>query len=89
MHIIQSNSRTSTHWKLNLEEGKVQSAVAAGAGMDDSHGSDDPASDPLLNILTNKISDSGEWKLSDQTSCGSQCKTATKKTSDRGCVTNI
>ena len=31
MHVIQSNSRTSTHWKLNVDTGTVQSAAEMGS----------------------------------------------------------
>lgn len=83
MHIIQSNSRTSTHhWRLNVEEGKVQAAVADSSLNTGLPGYGDVPDDPLLSILTNKVtSESGEWQLSADSSCKEDCK---KKSN--GCV---
>ena len=56
MHVMNSNSKTSTHWKLNLDAGKVQSAAVADDSLTDG--------DPLMSILTNKVTDrDGQWKL--------------------------
>ena len=81
MHVINTNSRTSTHWKLNLEAGKVQTAVAAG-GTDG--GADDilATTDPLMNILTNKVSlGNGGWKLEAEDTCSENCQ---KHLADKG-----
>lgn len=64
MHIIQTNSRTSTHWKLNMETGTVQTAAAA-----------DNDDDPMLSILTNKIPlAQGGWKLQAEDTCNHECQ---------------
>ena len=82
MHIINTNSRTSTHWKLDIGSGKVQAAVAAGGveGIEDSV--EDPLlRDPLLAILTNKVStENGEWRLEPEAVCTEEC--SKKKKSD-------
>ncbi|XP_067658676.1 uncharacterized protein [Haliotis asinina] len=61
MHIVNSNSRSSTgsnHWKLNPIEGKVVQAsdemTVRGTKQDD---------DALMDILTNKIYENGEWRV--------------------------
>ncbi len=81
MHIINTNSRTSTHWRLNSENGKVQVAVAAGGNSHTvGEGDSEPSTeDPLMSILTSRITlENGEWKLeaepdSISESCNSQC----------------
>ena len=77
LHIIQTNSRTSTHhWKLNVEEGKVQAAAPAGGSASPSspsHGLDVVADDPLFSILTNKVTMNGEWKLDGDQTCRENC----------------
>ena len=71
MHIVHTNSRTSTHWKLNVETGKVQTATAA-AGSDD-QGSES-IEDPLMSILTKKIPlYNGGWKLEAEQTCADDC----------------
>ena len=77
MHIINTNSRTSTHWKLDVGSGKVQAAVAAGGeGLEG-----DSVEDPLLAILTNKVStENGEWRLEPEPVCTEEC--SKKKKSD-------
>lgn len=58
MHIVNSNSRSSTgsnHWRLNQEEGKV-----VPADENDEKRTDDE----LMGILTLKvIEEDGEWKV--------------------------
>ena len=75
MHIIQSNSRTSTHhWRLNVEEGKVQAAVADSSLNSGLPGYNDVPDDPLLSILTNKVTlETGEWQLLAESSCKEGC----------------
>lgn len=54
LHIVNSNTRVgSNHWKLNLNEGKVVQAT------DDSPENQDD----LMNILTDKMYENGEWKV--------------------------
>lgn len=56
MHVITSNSKTSTYWKLNSDLGKVQSASAAEESSIDN--------DPLMSILTSKVTTKdGQWTL--------------------------
>ena len=84
MHLIHTNSRSSTHWKLNLQSGKVQTAVAvAAAGREDvtARHPDDLADDHLFSILTSKVSmENGEWKLESANigACTSECRQAKK-----------
>ena len=66
MHIINSNSRTSTHWKLNSENGKVQTAMAAGGDSD--------FEDPLMSILATRATfGNGEWRLDASQVCSENC----------------
>ena len=74
MHIIQSNSRTSTHhWRLNVEEGKVQQAAVADSSLN--RGFPGYNDDPVLSILTNnKVTlETGEWQLLAESSCKEGC----------------
>ena len=55
MHIVNSNSKSSVgsnHWKLNLDEGKVVQTEENGGN-----------SDSVMNILTNKVIENGQWKI--------------------------
>lgn len=57
MHIVNSNSRSSTgsnHWRLNHEEGKV-----VPADENDEKRTDDE----LMGILTLKVVEDGEWRV--------------------------
>ena len=85
MHIINTNSRTSTHWKLNFDSGKVQTAAAA-VGADDELAS----ADPLMSILTNKVTlGNGGWKLEGENSCTENChKQMTTEKSDNESVSS-
>ncbi|KAI0238487.1 hypothetical protein LSAT2_010786 [Lamellibrachia satsuma] len=83
MHLIHTNSRSSTHWKLNLQSGKVQTAVAVAASREDVTAGhpDDLADDHLFSILTSRVSmENGEWKLESGNvgSCTSECRQAKK-----------
>ena len=72
LHIVHTNSRTSTHWKLNVDTGKVQTATAA-AGTDET--SSDSMEDPLMSILTKKIPlNNGGWKLEAEQTCAEDCQ---------------
>ncbi len=75
LHIIQSNSRTSTHhWRLNVEEGKVQAAVADSSLDSGLPGFGDVPDDPLLSLLTNKVAlETGGWQLLADSSCKEDC----------------
>ena len=68
MQIIHTNSRTSTHWKLNVESGKVQAAIAADTSQE--------PEDPLLSLLTNKVLlENGEWRLEgEEPTCNDSCQ---------------
>ena len=56
LHIVNSNTRVgSNHWKLNVDEGKV---IQATEDVTDSQNNDD-----MMNILTDKIYENGEWKV--------------------------
>ena len=79
MHLIHTNSRSSTHWKLNLQSGKVQTVAAGGrvaVGGTARH-TDDLADYHLFSILTSKVAmQNGEWKLESANvdSCSSDCR---------------
>ena len=76
MHILNTNSRTSTHWKLNAESGKVQAAMAASGEGD----SDGIFEDPLMSILTSKVTlDNGEWRLDARPVCSHDCQRREKQ----------
>ncbi|CAG2213320.1 unnamed protein product [Mytilus edulis] len=65
MHLVNSNTRVgSNHWKLNVDEGKV---VQASDEVSDSQNQDD-----LMNILTDKVYENGEWKIEKRKKC-SKC----------------
>ncbi|XP_060062483.1 uncharacterized protein LOC132543044 [Ylistrum balloti] len=61
MHIVSSNSRSSTganHWRLNADEGKVVQAEESD--------SDGFTEDGLMTILTRKVTENGEWRVEDE-----------------------
>ena len=73
MHIINSNSRSSTgsnHWKLNVDEGKVIQAHS-----DDSENKITNDDTNMMQILTTKQSSSGEWTVSDHNAYNRPCET--------------
>lgn len=83
MHIL--NTRTTTHWKLNSETGKVQSATPLVADGESSSLELPPGAathDPLMSLLTKKIQlENGEWKLeADEPTCNQE--TCQKVTAD-------
>ncbi|XP_013385892.1 tetratricopeptide repeat protein 17 [Lingula anatina] len=70
MHIINSNSRTSSHWRLNFDEGKV---VTDEKPQD--NGLRKPDEDLMLNILTTaRVSKDGEWVLEMEQGHCADCK---------------
>jgi tetratricopeptide (TPR) repeat protein len=70
VHVLNTNSRTSTHWKLNPDSGKVEVAALAASG--DGTGL---VADPLLNILTSRVElANGEWKLESEQTCYENCR---------------
>ena len=74
MHILSTNSRTSTHhWKLNVAEDKVQAAPLASPDEAGEHLLDGIPVDPMLSILTNKVTLNGEWKLDGEATCHEDC----------------
>ena len=85
LHIINTNQRTSTHWKLNPDEGKVQATVADGSISDDFFMTGSIGDDVLMNILTNKIIDeNGDWKLDGENVCNDNCKNTASKNEEGG-----
>lgn len=64
VHVLQTNSRTSTHWKLNLEEDRIVDSTASSLSE----------VDPIMSILTSKIivNDEGEWRLVEEGSCSAE-----------------
>lgn len=82
MHIIQSNQRTSTHWKLSggrvieassaLVSDSSEDASDLNPGLDSNNvglAAVTSESDPLLSILTNKVTFDGGWKLDGEQAC--------------------
>jgi len=79
VHILHTNSRTSTHWKLNAASGMVEAVPLAAAGKSDGGAASTAESgassdlvgphgiyDPLMNILiTSRVAlrSNGEWRL--------------------------
>lgn len=62
-HILQSNSRTSNLWKLNIEEDKIVEAshfprIVTLAGMSNEHVTD---GDQIFNIITSTIHYGKTW----------------------------
>lgn len=75
IHIIQSNSRTSNHhWKLDTDEGKVIAMPNMVRDDNEKIEFGFVNDDPLLSILTNKITTNGEWRLEGgEPSCSDDC----------------
>ena len=62
-HILHSNSKTSTLWKLNIEEGKIVGAnhfprIVTLPGMSNEHVTD---SDQIFNIITSTVHYGKTW----------------------------
>jgi len=76
LHLVNTNSRTSTHWKLNRDSGMVEDVVAMAASGDSGSGL---ADDPLLSLLANRVeTPDGEWKLEagSSSSCYANCRSS-------------
>ncbi|CAH1775249.1 unnamed protein product [Owenia fusiformis] len=76
MHILNTNSRTSTHWKLNIEAGKVQSVTStvADSELDDHQNSENNSDDRIFDILTNKKIIHGKWTIEGEDNECMQCE---------------
>jgi len=81
VHVLDTNSRTSTHWRLNADTGKVEVAALA-ADSDANSAIVAFPNDPMLNMLTNRVSlANGEWKLeAEPPSCYDSCSNHEKPT---------
>jgi len=91
VHLVNSNSRTSTHWKLNIESGKVEDVVAMAASGDDlGSGITD---DPLLSLLASRVATpEGEWRLdagSSASSCYAGCRSSSLKAENNSSVRSV
>ena len=67
VHIVNSNSRSSVganHWRLNIEDGKIQHETESPAGNSESLGND-----RMFSILTNKKIENGQWLVDGHTEC--------------------
>lgn len=75
VHLVNTNSRTSTHWKLNRDSGKVEDVVAMAASGDPVAGL---ADDPLLSLLASRVATpEGEWKLeANSPACHASCRSS-------------
>lgn len=56
-HVLQSNSRTSTVWKLNIEDGKIVDGNVVDPVLSGPEGKEDPA----FNIITSTIHYGRSW----------------------------
>ncbi|XP_046391209.1 tetratricopeptide repeat protein 17-like [Ischnura elegans] len=85
-HILQSNSRTSTYWKLNPEEGKIVEAsqfpkIVTLPGINDEQPTIDD--DPIFNIITSTVHFGTAWtKRSVEYYC-TDCQSVSPKAYDR------
>lgn len=87
LHVLDTNTRSSTHWKLNAVSGKVEALAAGGGGSGDgrgvSHFGWDPEDDHVMTMLTNRIPmENGEWKLEAEPSCSENCQRSAKTGDD-------
>ena len=76
VHLVNTNSRTSTHWKLNRDSGRVEDVVAMAASGD---AESTVADDRLLNLLASRVATpEGEWRLEadSMSSCYSSCRSS-------------
>jgi hypothetical protein len=75
VHVLDTSSRTSTHWRLNADTGKVEVAALAADGDAYSPTVGYP-DDPLLSMLTSRVSlANGEWRLeAEPPSCHDSCR---------------
>lgn len=72
VHVLHTNTRTSTHWRLNSLSGKVEAVPLAAAG---GAAGDLTADDHLMTVLTSRIPlENGEWKLEAEPSCYENCQ---------------
>ena len=79
VHVLDTNSRTSTHWRLNADTGKVEIAALA-ADSDANSAIVAFPNDPMLSMLASRVSlANGEWKLeADPPSCYDSCSSHEK-----------
>lgn len=86
VHVLHTNSRTSTHWKLNAQSGKVEVApmVAAGRLESEMEGDGSLFSDPLLNILVSShlSMKDGEWRIEANPGCYERCSSESNRVAD-------
>ena len=68
VHVLHTSSRTSTHWRLNAQSGRVEAdPPLAASGCSGEEEGDGPA-DPLMEMLVNNrvnVKD-GEWRLTER-----------------------
>ncbi|KAG8224221.1 hypothetical protein J437_LFUL002677 [Ladona fulva] len=85
-HVLQSNSRTFTYWKLNAEEGKIVEAsqfpkIVTLPGVNEEQTTIDD--DPIFNIITSTVHFGTAWtKRSVEYYC-TDCQSMNPKTYDR------
>ncbi|PSN34156.1 hypothetical protein C0J52_10061 [Blattella germanica] len=84
-HILQSNSRTSTLWKLNIEEGKIVEAshfprIVTLPGINNEHVTD---SDQIFNIITSTIHYGKTWTKQSLEYYCTDCQAINFSTSDK------
>lgn len=63
-HILQSNSRTSTLWKLNAEDGKIIEASHSFPNLVTTmrpSADNAPVDDPIFNIITSTVHYGKTW----------------------------
>lgn len=80
-HILQVNSRTSTHWKLNSEEGKIVEGKPHPKVVTLQQLS--ATDDPVFNIIISTIHYGKSWTKRSVESYNPECHSTHFDTSDR------
>ena len=87
VYVVETSSRTSTHWRLNSDTGKVEIVAFAADGGSSS----ETPHDPVLQMLSSRVLvGNGEWKLEAGPSpccnaCHSQSESFENKPNTRFC----
>lgn len=69
-HVLQSNSRTSTLWKLNPEEGKIVEGKLVGTVVQPS----ETTEDPVFSIITSTIHYGKSWVKRSEDTFSENCQ---------------
>lgn len=74
-HILQTNSRTSTFWKLNVEDGKI-TEVNHFPSIVTSTLPNDNGDDPIFNIITSTVHFGKSWTKKSAENYCTDCQSA-------------